>query len=104
MVQVDSSYRGVAAHADQEAGDFRIHEPRTQDKSKDAEHFPSSSMGYQQHDGFHEEPLYGPDYTGYSIGEEDANQQKHPDQHEPILYLNSEIQEHRSRLAAIMPV
>ena len=105
VVQVESSFGGVAAHADQAAGDFQIGEPGAgpQAKSKEAEQFHSSSMGYQQQDGFHEEPLYGPDYTGYSIGEEDADQQKHPDQHEPILYLNSEIQEHRSRLAAIMP-
>ena len=104
-MQVESSYGGVAAHADQAAGDFQIGEPGAgpQDKSKEAAQFHSSSMGYQQQDGFHEEPLYGPDYTGYSIGEEDAEQQKHPDHHEPIPYLNSEIQEHRSRLAAIMP-
>ncbi len=104
-MQVESSYGDVAAHADQAAGDFQIGEPGAgpQDKSKEAAQFHSSSMGYQQQDGFHEEPLYGPDYTGYSIGEEDAEQQKHPDHHEPIPYLNSEIQEHRSRLAAIMP-
>ena len=104
VVQVESSHAGIAAHADHEAGDLQTIEPRAgaQEKGKHAEQF--NSMGYQQQDGFHEEPLYGPDYTGYSIAEEDVEQQKPPDQHEPILYLNSEIQEHRSRLAAIMPV
>ena len=103
------------AFDDTSAGAYQISNAHTLDhgsdvhgQSKHTEQFPSSSAAFQQQNGFHEQeayqsgPQYLPDEAGYSLTGDAVHQEKHAESHEPIPYLNSEIQEHRSRLAATM--
>ena len=93
-----------------------IHEGSdTHARAHDAEQFQSSPGPFQQRDGFHEQEVYQshlqylPDQEGYDM-EEHPSQDKRAESDEPSIappgpgYLNPEIQQRRTRLAAIMPV
>ncbi len=73
-----------------------------------AEQLESNSAAFQQQDNFNEQEVYqaGMQYipSGYDMAEDPAQREKHAESSEPLGYLNSEIQEHRNRLAATMLV
>ena len=73
-----------------------------------AEQIQGTSAAFQQQDGFHEQENYQAEMhylpSGYGMPEDAAQRDKHAESSEPLGYLNSEIQEHRNRLAATMLV
>lgn len=106
----------MGAYAEASAGPFQsdagphTHQDYgTHGHSEHGEHFPGPSGAFQQqqHD-FHEQeayrsrPQYLPEEAGHGMPEGATHPEKHPGAAEPIGYMNSEIQEHRNRLAATM--
>ena len=73
-----------------------------------AEQVEGASAAFQQPDSFHEQEVYQADMhylpSGYGMADDAAQRDKDAQSSEPLGYLNSEIQEHRNRLAATMLV
>jgi hypothetical protein len=93
-----------------DAGPLTHQDYDTHGHSEHGEHFsgpPGAFQQQQQHD-FHEQeayrsrPQYLPEEAGYSMPEGANHPEKHSGAAEPLGYMNSEIQEHRNRLAATM--
>ena len=72
------------------------------------EQLQGSPASFQQQEGFHEQEVYQTDMaylpSGYGMAEDAGQVDKQAESSEPLGYLNSEIQEHRTRLAATMLV
>ena len=79
-----------------------------QPQAHDAEQLESNTAAYQQQDSFNEQEVYQAEMqylpSGYDMAGDPAQREKHAESSEPLGYLNSEIQEHRNRLAATMLV